>query len=107
MQTEPGYAKARRFWLVGFLIILGIHVVWHSLNQMPPAWDMAYHQQMGWNYFEAARQGHLFRDFARLSDYYPPLYYLVEACLSAVLGASHWIAFWANLPGLLLAGFFS
>ena len=107
MQTEPGYAKARRLWFVGFLIILGIHVVWHSLNQMPPAWDMAYHQQMGWNYFEAARQGHLFRDFARLSDYYPPLYYLVEACLYAVLGASHWIAFWANLPGLLLAGFFS
>lgn len=107
MRTEPGYAKARRLWLIGFLIVLGVQIVWHSLNRMPPAWDMAYHQHMGWSYFEAARQGRLFQDFSRLSDYYPPLYYLMEACVYLVLGATRWIAFWANLPGLLLAGFFT
>ncbi|MFZ0426826.1 MAG: glycosyltransferase family 39 protein [Acidobacteriota bacterium] len=105
MHMAQDYPQARRLWLIGLLVILGVHVVWHSLNRMPPAWDMAYHQQMGWSYYEAARDGRLFSDFARLSDYYPPLYYLIEALIFGLLGVTHWLAFLANLPGLLLASY--
>ncbi len=107
MQSDPGYAQARRLWWVGFLVILGVHALWHSLNRMPPAWDMAYHQHMGWDYFEALRHGRLLEEFARLSDYYPPLYYLIEAGVYAVFGATRWISFFANLPALFLIGYFS
>ena len=107
MQSEPGYLEARRIWSAGFLLILALHLAWSWFNRMPPAWDMAYHQQMGWDYFEAVRHGRVLESFAHLSDYYPPLYYLIEAVVYGLFGATRWIAYLANLPGLFLASYFT
>jgi len=68
---------------------------------------MAHHQIMGWKYLEALRRGAAFGDLVRLTDYYPPLYYLVEAGILSLIGASRWLALLSNLPGLFLLGFFT
>ena len=68
---------------------------------------MAHHQIMGWSFLNAAESGNLVAGFAGISDYYPPLYYLVEAGLLAGLGASPYLPLFANLPGLIMLGYFT
>ncbi len=107
MNSKAIPAKVVGTWAVGFFAILAVNAVWQALNQMPPAWDMAYHQRMGWSFYEALRDGASFSTLIHLSDYYPPLYYLVEALFFALFGPTCWLPFLANLPGLVLLSYFS
>lgn len=89
-------------WLAGFLVIFSVHLIWESLDQSPPAWDMAYHQLQGWRLLEAAREGVLWANLPTLSPAYPPLYYLQEALVLSLFGDSQFLALISNLPGFLL-----
>lgn len=103
----PSEVQPRRFdrtwWWILFAALLISHVVWISWNQVPPAWDMAHHQLRGLEACDALFQGRLPAGFSRLSDYYPPLYYLQEAIVIGIFG---WglVPLLANLPGLFLLG---
>jgi 4-amino-4-deoxy-L-arabinose transferase-like glycosyltransferase len=104
---DNDYREVRRLWTIGFLAILGIHLVWHSLNDVPPVWDMAHHQVMGWHTHRALLDGRFLDAFVGISDYYPPLFYLLEALIYAALGPTAWLAFLVNLPALFLLGYFT
>lgn len=106
MRTDRRYRQALWIWIAGFFLVLLIHLLWHSLNRLPPVWDMAHHQHMGWILAEAIRSGS-FGEIATISDYYPPLFYFVEAVLFLALGKTSWLPFLANLPGLFLLSFFT
>ncbi len=93
---------ANRTWLAGFLLVVGVHGVWHFLHDAPPAWDMAHHQIMGWTLLEAARAGRLWAALVGASDYYPPFVYGLEALVLAVTGDHRWLPLLVNLPGLAL-----
>lgn len=96
----------RLLWWGGFGCILLVHLIWTILHTAPPPWDMAHHQLRGLDALEAWQKGELIRRFASLSDYYPPLYYLQEAFIFGTFGA-RFIALLANLPGLVLLGYFT
>ena len=92
-------------WLaggVGLLGILLVHALWKLLDAAPAGWDMAYHQLQGWQFLEAARQGHLWGSLATLSPEYPPLYYLQEAWILDWWGDTQFLALLANLPGFVM-----
>ncbi len=91
-----------RTWLAGFLLVAGVHAVWHSFHSVPPAWDMAHHQAMGWTLLEAAQSGRLLEALVDASDYYPPFVYLLEALVLALTGDHRWLPLLVNLPGLAL-----
>ena len=86
----------------GLLGILLIHTVWELFDASPASWDGAYHQLLGWHLLEAAREGRLWGNLARLSPEYPPLYYLQEAWILGWLGNTQFLALLANLPGLAM-----
>ncbi len=93
------------WFALGLAVVLLVHVVWTLLDDTPPIWDMAYHQLMGWEYLRAWNEGRLWHDFASLSTYYPPLYYLVEAVVLSFLPHSALLVVLTNLPGLLLLSY--
>ena len=63
---------------------------------------MAYHQLQGWRYLAAWQDGRLFEQFAALSTYYPPLYYLQEAVVLRLFPGTQFVALLSNLVGMLL-----
>ena len=107
MNAGTAFRRAVGAWSGGFFTILAVHGIWQALNHMPPAWDMAFHQRMGWSFYEAVGSGASFTRIVHLSDYYPPLYYLIEALAYALAGGTRWIPFLANLPGLFLLSYFT
>ncbi len=96
------FPRETAWWAGGFLLILACHLLWATLNQAPPLWDMAYHESQGWLLLEAGRSGTLWSDLAQLSPHYPPLFYLQEAAWIRVLGASPLLGVLANLGALLM-----
>lgn len=92
-------------WLLLLVVILFAQVLWETRNDLPPVWDMAYHQLRGWEYLQAWRQGNLLREFSQLSSYYPPLYYLQEAVVLSIAPQTQFLALWSNLPGLILLAY--
>ncbi|HLU99882.1 MAG TPA: hypothetical protein VKZ59_01360, partial [Acidobacteriota bacterium] len=90
-----------KVWLPGLLAILVTHRIWLDRNCLPPIWDMAHHQIMGWRYLEALRDGSFLANLPGITNYYPPLYYLWEMVVLS-LGARQSVALYANLPGLVL-----
>lgn len=100
--TAPG-TTAR--WALGTAAILAVHALWLAWNRLPPAWDMAYHQLMGWEVARALAEGRWTILGQGMSDYYPPLYHLWEAAVYTLCGPVPWIAGPANLPGLLLLSY--
>ena len=88
-----------------FLLILGVHFLWEAGNDLPPVWDMAYHQLRGWEYLEAWRRGEFLTQFSRLSSYYPPLYYLQEAFILRFFSNTEFLALLSNLLGLSLMAY--
>ena len=98
-------ASNRLLWatLLGF--ILAVHLVWTLLDDRPPVWDMAHHQIKGWEYLKLFQEGGVLEGFSRLSNYYPPLYYLQEALVLRFWTEPDFLPLLANLPGLLLLAF--
>ena len=94
-------------WFVGFLVIVGIHVLWEVLADSPPVWDMAYHQLLGWKYLKAWQNGEALAQFSQLSSYYPPLYYLQEALLLRYFPNTQFLALLSNALGLFLLSYCS
>ena len=92
-------------WLLGIACFLLVNLIWELLNQTPPIWDMAHHQLNGLYYLQAWRAGHFFERFAEITDYYPPFYYLQEAAVMALWPGTQFLAFLANLPGVLLLSY--
>lgn len=99
--------RANWLWAGGFVTVMAIHLLWATANQMPAIWDMAHHQFMGWLYLASFQDGGLLADLSSISSYYPPLYYLQESFVMALTGPSRFLAWLANLPGLVLLSFFS
>ena len=89
-------------WVLGFAAIVTIHAVWELLDESLPVWDMAYHQLQGWRYLAAWQDGRFFDQFAELSTYYPPFYYLQEAVVLRFFPATQFLAGFSNLVGMLL-----
>ncbi|MDA2933719.1 glycosyltransferase family 39 protein [Acidobacteria bacterium AH-259-D05] len=94
-------------WLVGFIAIVGIHVVWEVLDESPPVWDMAYHQLQGWRYLTAWQEDELLEQFSQISTYYPPLYYLQEALFLRFFPQTQFLALLSNVLGLFLLSYCS
>ncbi len=90
---------------MSFAAVLILHCLYALVNHTPPIWDMAYHQMQGFQYLEAWQAGTLWRRFADLSSYYPPLYYLEEALVLRLASYNRFLPLLANLPGLFLLGF--
>ena len=93
------------FWLLGVACFLLANVIWEFLNQTPPIWDMAHHQLNGLYYLQAWRAGQFFERFSEITNYYPPFYYLQEAAVMAFWPQTQFLAFLANLPGVLLLSY--
>ncbi len=89
-------------WLCALGAVLAAHGIWLAVSDVPPPWDMAYHQLQGWDYLEAFQRGDLRARFASLSPSYPPLYYLIEAFVLSLSRSPDGLVFWSNLPGLFL-----
>jgi len=94
-------------WFCGFLFILLLHGLWEFANRMPPVWDMAYHQLMGWSFLAAFRNGQTVFQAGLLSDYYPPLQYYLEAGILSLFGCTQFLPLLSNLLGLGLLSFSS
>jgi 4-amino-4-deoxy-L-arabinose transferase-like glycosyltransferase len=92
-------------WFAGLWLILVFHVVWEYLNDMPPVWDMAYHELMGWNFLTQLEQGESLLSVAFLTDYYPPLQYFIEASILRIFGETEFFSLLSNLPGIVLLSF--
>lgn len=92
-------------WGAGVAGILFVHIIWEHLNRRPPAWDMAHHQLMGWEYLQAWLSGDFWSQFSVISNYYPPLYYLQEAMVLYFFGWTQFLPLLANLTGLFLLSF--
>lgn len=93
-----------KLWVPGLLAILVAHRIWLTRNCLPPIWDMAHHQLMGWRHLEAFREGAFLVSLPEITNYYPPLYYLWEM-VALSLEAGQVLALLANLPGLVLLSF--
>ena len=94
-------------WLVGFGAIFTIHLMWEILDESAPVWDMAYHQLQGWTYLKAWQEGRFLEQFAELSTYYPPFYYLQEALILRFFPGTQFLAGLSNLVGMLLLSYSS
>ena len=92
-------------FFMSFTAVLLLHVLYALLNDTPPVWDMAYHQMQGFQYLAAWKSGTLWRQFADLSSYYPPLYYLQEAVILGLGSYNRFLPLLANLPGIFLLSF--
>ena len=101
----PESSSAVHLWWILLGSVLGVHFCWELLDSSPPVWDMAYHQLKGWHYLHAWQDGSIFREFATLSSYYPPLYYLQEALILGLFPSTQFLALFSNIPGLLLLAF--
>jgi 4-amino-4-deoxy-L-arabinose transferase-like glycosyltransferase len=101
-ESRPG---GRSLWSLGLVLILAVHVIYELINDVPPIWDMAYHQNQGLLYLQAWEQGEFWSRFADLSTYYPPLYYLQEAVVLALFSYNQFLPLLANLPGILLLSY--
>ena len=99
--------KAYLLWAAGFLTVLLIHLFWAAANQTPAVWDMAHHQIMGWLHLASFRDGNLLSELSRISSYYPPLYYLEEVFVLSLTGATKFLPWIVNIPGLFLLSFFT
>lgn len=106
-QGGAGSLAGVGLWALGVAAVLTVNLVWALLNNMPPVWDMAHHQRMGWSYMEALVDGELLSRFAAISDYYPPLLYLYEGLIFLIAGPNRLLAFLVNLPGALGLSFFT
>ena len=91
-------------FFMSFTAVLLLHVLYALLNDTPPVWDMAYHQMQGFQYLAAWKSG-AWRQFADLSSYYPPLYYLQEAVILGLGSYNRFLPLLANLPGIFLLSF--
>ncbi len=91
-----------RTWLLAFLSVLIANLVWALMSDVPPAWDMAYHQLKGHAILDWWRQGPDLSTLSVASPNYPPLYYFVEASILALAPGTGLLPFWSNLPGLFL-----
>ena len=96
-----------RTWGFGFLLVFVFNAFWEVANSLPPSWDMAHHQLLGLQFFDAFSSGLFLEGYTRLTTYYPPLYYLVEALALFLSGDTQFLALFANLPGLFLLSFFT
>ena len=103
--ARPGLQRGGLWLAIGFALLVTLNFLWEILDHTPPAWDMAGHQLMGFRYLEAWQQGHLLRELPRLSTYYPPLYYLLEAVVLGLNAESQFLALWCNLPGLAMLSY--
>ena len=83
------------------------NVVWEAGNSLPPSWDMAHHQLMGLQFFDAFAGGNFTGGYTGLSTYYPPLYYLNEALVLLLFGDTQFLPLLSNLFGLFLLGYFT
>lgn len=106
-QKESGPLAGTGIWAAGVAVVLTVHLIWAWLNNMPPIWDMAHHQRMGWSFMEAMRNGDLLSRFSTISNYYPPLLYLYEGMIFLIAGPTRLLAFLVNLPGVLGLSFFT
>ncbi len=96
-----------KVWAFGFLLLMLFNVVWESANSLPPSWDMAHHQLMGLQFFDAFSRGDLLEGYTGLTSYYPPLYYLNESLVLLIFGDTHFLPLLSNLFGLFLLGYFT
>jgi hypothetical protein len=96
-----------RIWAFGFLFLFVINISWESANNLPPSWDMAHHQLMGLQFFEAFSTGNILEGYTGLTTYYPPLYYLSEALVLLLFGDTQLLALLSNFIGLFLLSFFT
>lgn len=103
--SDSEMRHANRVWSGGFALVAAIHLAWAAANRMPPIWDMAHHQFMGWLHLQAFEKGTLLADLSSISSYYPPLYYIQEAFVLSLTGPTRFLAWIINLPGLLLLSF--
>ena len=93
-----------RFLLL-FALIFGAHLIWEISNDLPPPWDMAYHEVKGREYWQAWEEGRFLEGFSRITTHFPPLYYIQEALVLKFLFPDQFLALLSNLPGLLLLTF--
>lgn len=101
-----GFTPAR-LWAFGFLLLMLFNIVWESVNSLPPSWDMAHHQLMGLQFFDAFARGDLLDGYISLTSYYPPLYYLNEALVLLIFGDTQFLPLLSNLFGLFLLSYFT
>ena len=57
-----------------FALIFGAHLIWEISNDLPPPWDMAYHEVKGREYLQAWEEGRFLEGFSRITTHFPPLY---------------------------------
>jgi 4-amino-4-deoxy-L-arabinose transferase-like glycosyltransferase len=103
-QGRPG-PRGSLLWSLSLVLVLLVHVLYELWSDLPPLWDMAYHQDQGILYLRAWEQGQFLSRFADLSTYYPPLYYLQEAVVLALFSYNQFLPLLANLPGILLLSY--
>ena len=96
-----------RIWAFGFLLLFVINIFWESKNSLPPSWDMAYHQLMGLQFFDAFSRGNLLEGYTGLTTYYPPLYYLNESLVLFLFGDTQFLSLLSNIFGLFLLSYFT
>ena len=96
-----------RIWAFGFLLLFVINIFWESVNSLPPSWDMAYHQLMGLQFFDAFSRGNLLEGYTGLTTYYPPLYYLNESLVLLLFGDTQFFPLLSNILGLFLLSYFT
>ena len=96
-----------RIWGFGFLIIFVINAFWEFSNSLPPSWDMAHHQLLGLQFYDAFSSGLFLEGYTSLTGYYPPLYYLLEALAVFLFGDTQFLALFSNLLGLFLLSYFT
>ena len=85
-----------------FVLILGAHLIWEMNNDLPPPWDMAYHELKGWEYLKAWEEGRFLEGFSSITTHFPPLYYIQEALVLKLFSPGQFLALLSNLPGLFL-----
>jgi 4-amino-4-deoxy-L-arabinose transferase-like glycosyltransferase len=88
--------------LVG-LLVGGLDVLWASLEQRPPHWDMARHLYNSLGYLDMLRH-HEWRNLVLNYAYYPPLLYYLALPWYLVLGTgvAVAVAVASNLPAIWL-----
>ena len=85
-------------FLACFGLILAIHIVWEIKADMPPVWDMAYHELKGWEYWQALQDGQFLPILSNISGMF-----LLSYCSFgiATLCMDKKVAVWAGLLTLL------
>lgn len=94
-------------FLACFGLILAIHVVWEIKADMPPVWDMAYHELKGWEYWQALQDGQFLERFSQITTHFPPLYYLQETVVLSVFSQTQFLPILSNISGMFLLSYCS